>query len=313
MPLTARAAGEVSTGAWSLPTRKAAAGFAGHSSRVRLPAVARQVYDAKQCRGNPMTRRLCAPADGGKRTASMQITQAHIDAAYEAARRVHANAISVRAAVAVLRDTHGLNEVSAQHFVNNFQLMLGGRLYQRTMSALATQRFLEGIQRDFGPLVLINALGAVSRHVDYYSRKTRNPQAQIRAIIRRMSRDQFAMGTLEEYTDNLQTGVQASLSDTNAAREKRLKKASPTPTVRYVLAKVFSRNRDVVAAALVRANGICECCKLKAPFTRASSGRPYLEVHHRVQLAHGGEDTPENAIAICPNCHRNLHFGAGNV
>ena len=241
----------------------------------------------------------------------MRITQPHIDAAYEAARRVNANEISVRAAVAVLRHKHGLNEVSAQHLVNNFQLMLDGRLYKRTMSALATQRFLEGIQRDFGPPVLNNALGAVSKHVDYYSRKTRNPQAQIQAIIKRMSRDQFATGTFEEYTDNLRTGVDASLSDTNAARERRLKKANPTPTVRYVLAKVFSRNPDVVAAALVRAKGTCEYCKSKAPFIRASNGKPYLEVHHRVQLAGGGKDTPENAIAICPNCHRNLHYGAG--
>ena len=26
-------------------------------------------------------------------------------------------------------------------------------------------------------------------------------------------------------------------------------------------------------------------------------------------LADGGADTVENAIAVCPNCHRELHYG----
>jgi len=38
-------------------------------------------------------------------------------------------------------------------------------------------------------------------------------------------------------------------------------------------------------------------------------GTPYLEVHHRVPLAENGEDTVENAVAICPNCHRKAHDG----
>ena len=36
---------------------------------------------------------------------------------------------------------------------------------------------------------------------------------------------------------------------------------------------------------------------------------PYLELHHLVRLADGGSDTPENAVALCPNCHRKLHYG----
>jgi 5-methylcytosine-specific restriction protein A len=42
---------------------------------------------------------------------------------------------------------------------------------------------------------------------------------------------------------------------------------------------------------------------------RASDGNPYLEVHHWIRLADGGEDTVNNAIAACPNCHRQQHFG----
>jgi len=66
----------------------------------------------------------------------------------------------------------------------------------------------------------------------------------------------------------------------------------------------------VIVEVLKRANGICERCKSKAPFIRKKDHTPYLEVHHKVFLANGGEDSIENAIAVCPNCHRELHFGA---
>ncbi|MFM5358466.1 HNH endonuclease [Aeromonas veronii] len=42
---------------------------------------------------------------------------------------------------------------------------------------------------------------------------------------------------------------------------------------------------------------------------RIKDGTPYLEVHHKEKLADGGEDTLENTIALCPNCHRKFHFG----
>ncbi|PKF49348.1 HNH endonuclease [Enterovibrio nigricans] len=71
----------------------------------------------------------------------------------------------------------------------------------------------------------------------------------------------------------------------------------------------YKRNPDVVAEALIRAKGVCECCKEFAPFTRKKDNSPYLEVHHIVPLAVGGEDTLNNVIALCPNCHREKHFG----
>ncbi|WP_256325004.1 HNH endonuclease signature motif containing protein [Nitrosomonas sp. Nm132] len=42
---------------------------------------------------------------------------------------------------------------------------------------------------------------------------------------------------------------------------------------------------------------------------RKHDGSPYLEVHHKIPLAFGGEDTVVNAIALCPNCHREAHYG----
>jgi len=92
-----------------------------------------------------------------------------------------------------------------------------------------------------------------------------------------------------------------------------LKNTNPKPTKTTVSQIVFIRNQVVVAAALHRANGKCEKCKCDAPFLRDTDNTPYLEVHHIVTLAEGGDDTIENAIALCPNCHRQAHHGKKNA
>lgn len=72
---------------------------------------------------------------------------------------------------------------------------------------------------------------------------------------------------------------------------------------------VFDRDPAVKAWTLRRSNGLCECCREKAPFTD-KDGLPYLESHHIVHLANGGADTPDNAASVCPNCHRELHYAS---
>ncbi len=88
-----------------------------------------------------------------------------------------------------------------------------------------------------------------------------------------------------------------------------LNKSSRKPKQTTVKQVVFQRNPFVVAEALFRANGYCEKCKKSAPFFRDNDKTPYLEVHHIVTLAEGGDDTIENVIALCPNCHRQAHYG----
>ena len=61
--------------------------------------------------------------------------------------------------------------------------------------------------------------------------------------------------------------------------------------------------------ARARASGVCEGCEDHAPFTDRN-GLPYLEVHHVHRLADGGPDRPDSVVAICPNCHRRIHYGA---
>lgn len=70
----------------------------------------------------------------------------------------------------------------------------------------------------------------------------------------------------------------------------------------------YKRDPQVKAWVLKKAGGVCECCQHEAPF-KTTDGYPFLEVHHVQKLADGGSDTTTNAVAICPNCHRALHYG----
>ncbi|OJJ11534.1 hypothetical protein BKI51_07265 [Alphaproteobacteria bacterium AO1-B] len=70
----------------------------------------------------------------------------------------------------------------------------------------------------------------------------------------------------------------------------------------------FIRDPNVIAWVLAQAKGTCERCQTPAPFLR-DNGEPFLEVHHVKPLAEGGPDTTDNAVALCPNCHRHLHHG----
>ncbi|MGI9838787.1 HNH endonuclease [Vibrio parahaemolyticus] len=115
--------------------------------------------------------------------------------------------------------------------------------------------------------------------------------------------------THQEYIKHFEKSIRDSVASSLEKRRKRLKKASKKPVTRVVTTLVYDRNPDVVAEVLLRSNGVCEGCGENAPFRKKSSYEPYLEVHHKIPLAEDGDDTVENAIALCPNCHREKHFG----
>lgn len=113
----------------------------------------------------------------------------------------------------------------------------------------------------------------------------------------------------EAYERSFQTQVEASLNDSSEARLRRIQHANAIPARVAATSFIFVRNPDVVAETLAQANGTCQDCHSPAPFHRRSDSTPYLEVHHRKPLAEGGTDTLDNAIALCPNCHRKAHYG----
>ncbi|MBQ26976.1 MAG: HNH endonuclease [Nitrospiraceae bacterium] len=94
-------------------------------------------------------------------------------------------------------------------------------------------------------------------------------------------------------------------------REKTLPKpqGSKSPQKQSKETTSYDRDPEVVAWILKKSGGICESCENPAPFVKPD-GDFYLEVHHLRRLADGGSDTVTNAVAVCPNCHRELHYGS---
>lgn len=76
---------------------------------------------------------------------------------------------------------------------------------------------------------------------------------------------------------------------------------------RNTITKTYDRNQLIVQYAKYRSNGICELCNKEAPF-RSNKDEPYLEVHHIKPLSENGEDSINNVVALCPNCHRKMHI-----
>lgn len=121
--------------------------------------------------------------------------------------------------------------------------------------------------------------------------------------------DRLALGLPTSDPLELETRVAALMA--RPMSELRPPAAAPPGPAASVLREVlgFVRDPRVVAYVLQRASGRCECCANDAPFRRPD-GRPFLEVHHVLPLADGGPDCIENAVAVCPNCHRELHHGS---
>lgn len=94
------------------------------------------------------------------------------------------------------------------------------------------------------------------------------------------------------------------------AKRKNLSKpqGNRRPTATSSAITQYQRDAAVKAWVLQQAQGKCESCGQPAPFN-GSDGEPFLEVHHVRQLADNGSDTVTNAVALCPNCHREAHYG----
>lgn len=114
----------------------------------------------------------------------------------------------------------------------------------------------------------------------------------------------IAEGSVE---DEVQANLPTSLG---AARELALQAtvAGEDANLGAAMRNIYLRSAHVKNYVLLRAAGMCESCEKPAPFIR-KDGRAYLEPHHINRLSDGGLDHPLYVGAICPACHREIHYG----
>ena len=76
----------------------------------------------------------------------------------------------------------------------------------------------------------------------------------------------------------------------------------------------WNRDRIIVEQVLLADKYLCEVDSKHKTFIARRNDQPYLEGHHLISLARQKEfkvslDVYANIIGLCPNCHRQLHFG----
>jgi 5-methylcytosine-specific restriction enzyme A len=105
------------------------------------------------------------------------------------------------------------------------------------------------------------------------------------------------------------------LDDEDDAYQKALH--SPKARKGAVESKVtrYPRDANLAATVLSEVNYTCQIDASHKTFIAASSGEPYVEAHHLVpmgvsdQYPEASLDVGPNIFALCPNCHRAIHYG----
>lgn len=243
----------------------------------------------------------------------MKITDSQVVAACQIAKRVFDGQMKKAEGIALLTSDHGLNEATAGDFINDYKYLLEGKVFHRAMSAPAMRYFIEQIAEDRGERGQANAVKGLRAHIEYYEGHYKTTMHAMRSVADDFEVMHKSSRTKDELENDLLKAVEISSQRSQEERLRRLASASTKPSKLIVQSTVFIRNPDVIAQTLLRAAGKCEECKSDAPFRRKRDGTPYLEVHHRVRLANGGQDSVENAVAICPNCHRRSHYGVAGA
>lgn len=105
-------------------------------------------------------------------------------------------------------------------------------------------------------------------------------------------------------TDAIKTNENLSLG----ALIDRAKKVKPKRKHQKVTTTSYYRDPAIIAFAHRRSKYKCEMLKCKYVGFNKDSGGQFIEAHHIKPLSEGGEDSISNIAALCPTCHRKMHY-----
>jgi hypothetical protein len=111
-------------------------------------------------------------------------------------------------------------------------------------------------------------------------------------------------GTNFEMEDNIYAQIDIDLL------RNRVNNINPRPNQVEHIIRTFPRNATLKTYIKRRSNYICEMPNCNYRGFLKVNGETYIEVHHVIPLSEGGEDIMNNTVALCPNCHRALHYAS---
>jgi len=143
------------------------------------------------------------------------------------------------------------------------------------------------------------------------------PRMGLRDLISYMSIGDEILFTHDSHNIYIYNITQGSTDETEDAvysqinmelLANRANNVNPRPGQIQQTVRVYPRNNILKNYVKRRSNHACEMpnCDYIA-FTKMD-GEKYIEIHHVVPLSEDGEDSVLNTVALCPNCHRALHY-----
>lgn len=223
----------------------------------------------------------------------MRITRKMIEAAYSYAKNVYDEKINKENAIDSLEKEFGMNRGSAADYVNNFQHMLNGKKYTRTMNNEGTEYYLTKIRSDYSTKKLSNALTSIDQHITYYEGLKHGKLNGIREIHNKYKKlleknDLNIFPEVIENGDSLFEGAK-----------------------RTVIVNSYERNPKARNECIEHHGVLCSVCGFDFKEKYGDIGAGFIHVHHLTQLSNIGKgykvDPIKDLRTVCPNCHSMLH------
>lgn len=220
-------------------------------------------------------------------------TKEQIHKAFEVAKKVHLNEISVSDGADILADT-GLKRSSGLDYIYAYSKLLQGVLYTRTINAYATDYYLDRIHKENGKSVLKTALLALYQHIEYYEETSGASVKKGRGIYEKyyeLVKDDFAETVFPDEVDPC-------------------KKYSEGKT-KQVKVNSYERNQLARQECIEHFGLNCQVCDFNFQEKFGELGQNFIHVHHIIDISTIGKEYSVNPktdlIPVCPNCHAMLH------
>ncbi len=237
----------------------------------------------------------------------MKITEEMTKAAFKVAKDIYEKEISRKKGIENLHSSYGMNKGSATDLISNFNYMMTGERYARTLNSYTTEYFLNNIYTHYGEAGLLNALTALNKHFTYYESIRNVTRHKIRAIYAKYRTyiliDPIIQDDLNEqeeiiykYKTKSREQLLAELSSIYQGDDRKIEKKH----------NEYKRINKAIGIIKILRNFKCQICN---SFILKKNGEYYIEAAHIIPKNKKGKETLGNIILLCPNHHKEFDLG----
>lgn len=225
-------------------------------------------------------------------------------AAYDYAKKVIDEDLTITEAQNQLAQEHSVNANSALGLINNVRTMVEGKEYKWTSNVFTVSLFLRCIHADFGEDTLVKALNSIEKHIHYYENRRKITLRSLRKLVGDYRAKQGPKMNKQEQEELITKLTQEQL--TQETLLKRLDQLHQTGPERIkVHQQVYRRHNYAVALIKMIRGFSCQICGT----TITKRDGFYIEAAHITPKYKGGDESLPNILILCPNHHKEFDLG----